>query len=327
MMMILYVLAYVYLYFVYCSSSTYRIAFSTPAVLLIWGYPLFSPLSSLAWNYFMSASGFVMALKCVELLQMPRHKALSFLDYIKFYGLALHNEMLVRQYTTQSSYHRATLRFLRGLLKFFFFNGVSVIWRRYFLASNIFVQSYLCGWSLYLLLSSALDCLLALYGLLGGLQYSDVWKNPHLATSPYDFWHHRWNMLIRGIFHRVVFAPAQVVHAAQPSRLPRHVRRALASLVVFLLSGVFHEKLVYVLLSRVTGTSMLFFFLQWCFVTLQIYFQSRFPIAKRVPTPIAILLHHGLLFLVCPLFFAPYLESNALGLVPTAASNSTSLRH
>ena len=51
------------------------------------------------------------------------------------------------------------------------------------------------------------------------------------ATSISDFWSHRWNLLIHGLFRRTVFAPLTA----------RGVPAWAAGALAFALSGAFHE--------------------------------------------------------------------------------------
>ena len=86
-------------------------------------------------------------------------------------------------------------------------------------------------------------------------------RNPLLAsTSPIDFWSRRWNLLIRGLFHRSIFSPLRA----------RRAPRALCALAAFVVSGLFHE---YAFMAasggRAFGRNLLFFVSQGAICTLE----------------------------------------------------------
>ena len=51
------------------------------------------------------------------------------------------------------------------------------------------------------------------------------------STSPTDFWSRRWNMLVRGLFHRTIFTPLRA----------RKIPAWVSALAAFFVSGAFHE--------------------------------------------------------------------------------------
>ena len=63
-------------------------------------------------------------------------------------------------------------------------------------------------------------------------------RNPMLeATSPSDFWGRRWNVLVHLVLKRSVYKPVR-----------RFAPAAVASLAVFVASGLFHEWIVHAVL-------------------------------------------------------------------------------
>jgi len=71
--------------------------------------------------------------------------------------------------------------------------------------------------------------------LLTGYKVLHTMKNPMLeATSPSDFWGRRWNVLVHVVLKRGVYKPARTYASA-----------LIASLAVFVASGLFHEWMVH----------------------------------------------------------------------------------
>jgi hypothetical protein len=71
--------------------------------------------------------------------------------------------------------------------------------------------------------------------LVTGFKVLETMKNPMLeATSPSDFWGKRWNVLVHVVLKRGVYKPSRKYSSA-----------LIASLAVFIASGLFHEWLVH----------------------------------------------------------------------------------
>ena len=86
-------------------------------------------------------------------------------------------------------------------------------------------------WYIYCFLKMACDAnstvLLTL-----GYKPQVAFRNPLTAsTSPTDFWSRRWNLLVRGLFHRTVFTPLR----------NRSFPAWVSALSAFVVSGAFHE--------------------------------------------------------------------------------------
>lgn len=85
-----------------------------------------------------------------------------------------------------------------------------------------------------LALSDALSSNLVQFTL--GYKVNQMMHNPMIeATSPSDFWGRRWNVLVHAVMKRGVYKPVRK-HSSSP---------VLASLAVFVASGLFHEWLVH----------------------------------------------------------------------------------
>eukprot|EP00581_Thalassiosira_minuscula_P007670 CAMPEP_0183704296 /NCGR_PEP_ID=MMETSP0737-20130205/1667_1 /TAXON_ID=385413 /ORGANISM="Thalassiosira miniscula, Strain CCMP1093" /LENGTH=530 /DNA_ID=CAMNT_0025931133 /DNA_START=143 /DNA_END=1735 /DNA_ORIENTATION=+ len=72
-----------------------------------------------------------------------------------------------------------------------------------------------------------------------GYKVKQSMRNPMLeATSPSDFWGRRWNLLVHSVMKRGVYKPVRKISCSP----------ILASLAVFIASGLFHEWLVHAVL-------------------------------------------------------------------------------
>ncbi|KAI8150420.1 hypothetical protein BJV82DRAFT_587134 [Fennellomyces sp. T-0311] len=126
----------------------------------------------------------------------------------------------------------------------------------------------------------------------------DIFDSPILATSPRDFWSRRWNRIVHKVFHQQIFA--QDKKMAGPSL-------AIRGLAVFLVSGLFHELTLMVLVRKMTLEQVLFFVIHGLAVLCQV------KLGRRIrPTGwdrvCCIVLHF--MFLTCTgrLFLASYLR-------------------
>ena len=73
------------------------------------------------------------------------------------------------------------------------------------------------------------------------------------SSSPIDFWSRRWNLVIKGLFHRTIFRPLRA----------RGVPAAAASLLAFAFSGVIHEYIAApASQGKYLGWNLLFFICQ-----------------------------------------------------------------
>ena len=133
-----------------------------------------------------------------------------------------------------------------------------------------------------------------------GLRPQTFFRNPMFASqSPVDFWSRRWNLLIRGLFHRSIFSPLRA----------RKTPTGLCALAAFVVSGLFHE---YAFMAasggRAFGSNLLFFLTQGIICTLETVLTA---LGVRAPRWVreAPKLRAALTTLCCvpfsPLFMAP----------------------
>lgn len=127
-----------------------------------------------------------------------------------------------------------------------------------------------------------------------GLRVREMFRWPILARSPSDFWSRRWNLLVTR------FAAANIFY---PLGGPR--RAVLATLAVFLASGVMHEYVVigtFGIAQARLGYMTAFFLLQGLAVATHRRLARKM---GRLRTPIAIALQLSWMTLTAPLFFEP----------------------
>ena len=169
--------------------------------------------------------------------------------------------------------------------------------------------AYSSVWVVYLNLKVAADA--NAFGLtLLGFQPKVAFRNPLTAsTSPVDFWSRRWNMIVRGLFHRTIFTPMR----------NHGVPAQAAALASFVVSGAFHEYAFFPANGISTfGCEMIFFLIQACFCTLELALKasgahkSRLAITYNPPDWLKVIGTSALLVPFSPFFMAPLSEGGTL---------------
>lgn len=130
-----------------------------------------------------------------------------------------------------------------------------------------------------------------------GIRVSEMFDWPFLSRSPRDFWGRRWNLYFRDLARRNIFVP-----------LGGARRPVLASFVVFFVSGVFHEYLIYMSVGgQKLGWMLSFFLVHWLGTIVQTAVSHWLRKKEVMPRPIAILLHTAWMWLTVPLLAEPLL--------------------
>lgn len=159
-----------------------------------------------------------------------------------------------------------------------------------------FVEAFWALWLCWLAVSAIAD-LVTCVPMLFGVDLEETFDAPPLARSPREFWGRRWNLFVHRFVVRFLF-PA----------LGGRRRPLLATLLVFVGSGLMHEYFVLACLGRPsahTGSMLLFFTIQGLAVIAQTLLARRRPRPRTLPRPLAVTLHIAWLTLTGPLFFAP----------------------
>lgn len=133
--------------------------------------------------------------------------------------------------------------------------------------------------------------------MLFGIGFIELFNNPFIARSPREFWGKRWNLYFRDVCHRNIFKP--MAHLKKP---------ALAAGIVFFVSAVLHEYLVFVCLHmRMIGYMTAFFMLHYIATVVETLVAKKFEYKKIFPLPVAIGMHVGWMVLTIPLLINPLL--------------------
>jgi hypothetical protein len=193
---------------------------------------------------------------------------------------------------------------------FFCLTSASELTAPAWLASNesgAFVVSWVAKyshvWYIYCFLKLACDTNSTALLILG-YRPQVAFRNPLTAsTSPTDFWSRRWNMLVRGLFHRTVFTPLR----------NRKVPSWMAALSAFVVSGAFHE---YAFAPASHGAALgsltIFFCIQAAFCSAELLVRkasASVPVLRTLdaltPDWARVLLTSAMLVPFSPLFMAP----------------------
>ena len=140
------------------------------------------------------------------------------------------------------------------------------------------------------------------------------------STSPTDFWSRRWNMIVRGLFHRTVFTPLR----------NRGVPPQYAALGAFVISGLFHEYAFLPCTGLPTlGCELAFFLVQAVVCTLELALKgtgaSR-ALKERCPGWLKVVGTSCLLVPWSPLFMAPLTHGPNGGTLDAMLANIVRVR-
>lgn len=97
------------------------------------------------------------------------------------------------------------------------------------------------------------------FSLLAGQKITPIYREPLLATSPWDFWSNRVNLYVSQSLYKYVFVP-----------LANRAGAVIGILATFIFSGLIHECQFDVSSNKVTGHLLLFFALQGLAVAVEL---------------------------------------------------------
>ena len=164
-------------------------------------------------------------------------------------------------------------------------------------------------WGIFLFLHLLTDVFSTLVAV-AGYAPEIMFRDPLLrSTSLSDFWGRRWNLLIHGLLKRTVFRPLT----------RRGVPAWGASVVVFAVSGLFHEYAFAPMqpdLRASTGRCLLFFLCQPLALAAERFLAARVPMPRPLRSDAArTLVWTALLLPLVPLFVRPLKASGLFGQV------------
>lgn len=179
--------------------------------------------------------------------------------------------------------------------------------------------------NVYLLLYSIGTLLLSLLGVIIGMEQQPLFENPLTATNIRVFWS-RWNRPIATVLHRVIFGGEGTFKtmdqrkrgAGKQQRVERgldarFLKTSALAMVTFLVSGLFHEFLVYIGLQRtdLLGSNTLFFLANGAATVLASALPRVFPrTCARTPAVVPCACMWLFAYSSLTLFFAPMLEAD-----------------
>ncbi len=163
------------------------------------------------------------------------------------------------------------------------------------LHDHLWVETLWAMWLIYVVVSGVADVTSGLV-MQAGAWVDDIFDAPALARSPRDFWARRWNLVVHRWALRNVFLP-----------LGGRRRPLLVTAVVFVISGLMHEWVVFACLGRPgshTGWMLAFFSLQGLAVVAQTLVRRwlRRPLASPA---VCVLLHFSWMLATAPIFVRP----------------------
>ncbi|MCO5592164.1 hypothetical protein L7F22_046160 [Adiantum nelumboides] len=185
-----------------------------------------------------------------------------------------------------------------------------------------------------------------------GLELHPFFDKPFFASSLSEFWGRRWNCLVSYMLRETVYVPLvhffsagkmqhgtsmylsdgktcqkgetdaskgmQEMVATRGKEFQRAGRipllaRALALLASFIVSGLFHELLFYIITqTRATGEVTMFFVLHGVVNILEVFIRRKFPNRRKLPRPIAIICTLTFIYFTAAwLFMPPITQSGA----------------
>ncbi|KAJ3090341.1 hypothetical protein HK100_007474 [Physocladia obscura] len=112
----------------------------------------------------------------------------------------------------------------------------------------------------------------AFIAILTETSFSPYFSSPHLSITLGEFWSKRWNRRIQPVLRKFVFCPVvrRFSKTDDPNAKPSGQTLAIATMVTFLFSGLFHEIVVAACMKGVyLGRNMAFFILSGVLTLLQ----------------------------------------------------------
>ncbi|KAJ7519379.1 hypothetical protein O6H91_20G035700 [Diphasiastrum complanatum] len=184
---------------------------------------------------------------------------------------------------------------------------------------------------IYLGCSVLFEGLAALGSLMVGLRFLECYDRPYLAGSLSEFWGRRWNQLVCSVLRASVYEPVRHFTSKGPVKVPIMNERKqiqeekmterkqerfdvmpkiLATLAVFLVSGLMHDVIFFYLSRRVSWHATAFFVLQGVATVLEAAIRIAWPGRPKLPKFLAVILTISFVFCSAVWLFFPALCSS-----------------
>ena len=254
----LYFLAFLPGYFVLKHTKKFKSAFLTllPLHLLILALPLLISPEQKLIRFFLFIPLFSLVIQNLDQadrIAKGRISALSFRKYLSnmVSGFGGENSGAAEK-TDRDESRKIGIRYLRfGLVKFLF-TFILLLANTYFRTPEWGYWVSVASKVIYFyVIAVGLTDIYYGFSLLAGQKITPIYREPLLATSPWDFWSNRVNLYVSQSLYKYVFIP-----------LANRAGAVIGILATFLFSGLIHECQFDVSSNKITGYLLLFFALQ-----------------------------------------------------------------
>lgn len=321
------------------------LAFLLSSLLFLWPSFLNTGKSALI-NYLRPAAGFRSALLLWDIFQIRSVEEVQSWSLSRFYSqlflMPREKKEVDELRKDPSSPYNPRLICLKNLLESFIYVFVALLlcplfppkevmglfpWHKYM------IHSLFMGVALYMMLSGAGLFTLNLIGLIVGIEQLPMFMNPFFTTSIRTFWS-RWNQAITGVLRRVIFSGVNEMvmaevrkkkakqHAQEQAKkgvprdktktpVRRFIKNASLAMLTFLVSGLFHEYMLYFASPVMYGMQTCFFLINGLTAVAATFVSTYMPkTLARTPLAVRYMLMVGLYCLIAPLFFMPFQATN-----------------
>jgi hypothetical protein len=127
-----------------------------------------------------------------------------------------------------------------------------------------------------------------------------------LVFSPKDFWGRRWNMVVRTLFRKQLYADK--AEKLMKNGEHKQAIMALKRLRAFVISGFMHEAIMILVNRNITLEQLSFFLINGLAVYLQCVIPIPQSVVGRIPRVLSITLTMIFLASTCKLFLGPFLR-------------------
>lgn len=292
-------------------TPSLRLLLSLPSLLFVTLFPYIVETDEFM-KFLLTIVGFFTSFNIVDLVYLDPVEHLSFKEYMFFlstssrypgFGQAPASKETLASHLHLNFNLKALARLGAAALKLLVFAVVFESIQKWDISQSYFVYfifSFLLGGGLYICFTVLLDLVGLFWELMFNMKPKELFNAPFLASSPRDFWSRRWNMFFRDFFHKMFFRNHKSIS---------FLRSTLSALAIFAISGLLHEYTFWSIVGKLSGLNLLFFAVHGIATAGQVAIQMAFPVLKRIPRPVGIVMNLLFLLLTIPLFVGPYISS------------------